>query len=186
MVEFPAILIGLVLANEFLLRPPLALPRHSDAERLSAGLALTLSLVLAAVLSWGLQSRVLAALGMPELALVVVALAAITATASVTRLVDLAGSAATVRSVAIVNCANCMALAVLLLVTGKLSGLASAITWAIGTGLGFALATVLFASLRERLAAEEVPAPVRGPAIALVTAAFLALALTGMAGILRD
>ena len=51
------------------------------------------------------------------------------------------------------------------------------------SGLGFALALLMFASLREKLDLAEVPKPFQGMAIALITAGILAMAFMGFAGL---
>ena len=52
---------------------------------------------------------------------------------------------------------------------------------------GFAiLVMILFAGLRERLEAADVPAPFKGPAIALVTAGLMSMAFVGFAGLFRN
>jgi Na+-translocating ferredoxin:NAD+ oxidoreductase subunit A len=54
-----------------------------------------------------------------------------------------------------------------------------------GGALGFSLVLILFASMRERLEAADVPAPFKGSAIAMVTAALMSLAFMGFAGLDR-
>jgi electron transport complex protein RnfA len=44
---------------------------------------------------------------------------------------------------------------------------------------------VLFAALRERVTAADVPVPFRGAAIALVTAGLMSLAFMGFSGLVR-
>ena len=61
--------------------------------------------------------------------------------------------------------------------------LTEALAYGLGGGLGFSLVIALFAGLRERSAAADVPAPFRGTAVSLVTAAFMALAFMGFAGL---
>ena len=51
------------------------------------------------------------------------------------------------------------------------------------SGGGFALALVLFSSLRERLDLAEVPKPFQGTPIALITAGILAMAFVGFSGL---
>lgn len=51
------------------------------------------------------------------------------------------------------------------------------------SGVGFALALVLFASLRERLELAQIPKPFHGMSIALITAGILAMAFMGFAGL---
>ncbi len=51
------------------------------------------------------------------------------------------------------------------------------------SGIGFALALLLFSSLRERLDLADVPKPFQGTPIALVTAGILAMAFVGFSGL---
>ncbi len=57
--------------------------------------------------------------------------------------------------------------------------------FAIGAGLGFGLALVLFAGIREVLDLAETPKAFRGTAIALVTAGVLSMAFMGFAGLVK-
>ncbi len=61
-------------------------------------------------------------------------------------------------------------------------GLDKAIVFAIFAGLGFMLAIVLMAGLREELDYCDVPEPLRGPGITLIVAGILALAFMGFTG----
>jgi Na+-translocating ferredoxin:NAD+ oxidoreductase subunit A len=54
-----------------------------------------------------------------------------------------------------------------------------------GGAVGFSMVLILFASLRERLEAADIPAPFKGSAIAMVTAALMSLAFMGFAGLDR-
>ena len=49
-------------------------------------------------------------------------------------------------------------------------------------GLGFFLAIVIFAGIRERLESAEIPEPLKGFPIALITASLLAMAFLGFSG----
>ncbi len=51
------------------------------------------------------------------------------------------------------------------------------------SAIGFALALVLFASVREKLELAQVPDVLKGPAIALLTAGILAMSFTGFSGL---
>jgi len=57
--------------------------------------------------------------------------------------------------------------------------------YGLGGALGFSMVLILFASLRERLEAADVPAPFKGSAIAMITAALMSLAFMGFAGLDR-
>ena len=67
---------------------------------------------------------------------------------------------------------NCAVLGLAVLTVQKGYTFLEGVVFAIGAALGFTLALVLFAGLRERLDFSPVPASFRGPAIALVTAGF--------------
>ena len=78
---------------------------------------------------------------------------------------------------------NCAILgAALLCVQSEYNPLVSAI-YGFASGLGFTLAIVVFAGVRERVAFAEVPKPFKGFPIALVTAGLLAMAFSGFSGV---
>jgi electron transport complex protein RnfA len=78
---------------------------------------------------------------------------------------------------------NCCILGVAILVIQKDYDLLEGIVYALSTGLGFLLAMVLFAGLREQLDLADVPKAFRGVPIALVTAGLLAMAFMGFSGV---
>ena len=61
--------------------------------------------------------------------------------------------------------------------------LLTTVIYSVATAVGFALALVLFAGIRERLEIEETPEAMRGVPIALVTAGLLAMAFMGFANV---
>jgi electron transport complex protein RnfA len=67
----------------------------------------------------------------------------------------------------------------------QLWGLPEALTLAIGGGLGFTLAIVLMAGIREELDMCDVPKSLKGPGIALIVAGIMAMAFMGFAGVDR-
>ena len=77
---------------------------------------------------------------------------------------------------------NCAVLGVALLNVQQSESLPQALAYGLGAGLGFSLVIALFAGLRERTEAADIPTAFRGAAIALVTAAFMALGFMGFAG----
>ncbi len=78
---------------------------------------------------------------------------------------------------------NCAVLGVVLVnVQQEYSFLTSVINGAAG-GLGFTLAIVIFASIRERVDKAEPPESFKGYPIALIAAGLLALAFTGFSGL---
>ncbi|MEA4868135.1 MAG: electron transport complex subunit RsxA [Bacteroidia bacterium] len=87
---------------------------------------------------------------------------------------------------------NCAVLGVAILVVSKefsfggepaMLNMAQSVVFAIATALGFGLAMILFAGLREQLDLANVPKAFKGTPIALITAGILALAFMGFAGL---
>ena len=78
---------------------------------------------------------------------------------------------------------NCAVLGVAILVIQKDYNLLQGVVYAISTAIGFALAMVLFAGLREQLALVKIPKGMAGTSIVLVTAGLLALAFMGFSGV---
>ena len=78
---------------------------------------------------------------------------------------------------------NCCILGVAILVIQKDYNLLAGVVYALSTGIGFLLAMVLFAGLREQLDLVDVPKSFRGVPIALVTASLLAMAFMGFSGV---
>ena len=52
-----------------------------------------------------------------------------------------------------------------------------------GTALGFTLAIVLLAGIRSRINEKDLPAPLRGAPIVLISAALMSIAFMGFAGL---
>ncbi len=85
---------------------------------------------------------------------------------------------------------NCCILGVAILVAqgtyntqGLEPNLLTGVVYAIATALGFALAMVIFAGIREHLSMMNIPRGMQGMAIALVTAGLLAMAFMGFSGV---
>jgi Na+-translocating ferredoxin:NAD+ oxidoreductase subunit A len=78
---------------------------------------------------------------------------------------------------------NCAVLGLALLNISREHSFLQSLIYGFGGGAGFSLVLVLFAAMRERLAAAEVPTPFRGAAIGLITAGFVSLAFMGFAGL---
>ena len=78
---------------------------------------------------------------------------------------------------------NCCILGVAILVIQNDFDLLTGVIYAFATALGFALAMVLFAGIREQLSLVNIPKGMDGMAIALVTAGLLAMAFMGFSGV---
>ena len=78
---------------------------------------------------------------------------------------------------------NCAVLGIPLLNVAMHHDLLESLLFGLGSSVGFSLALVLFAGIRERLDGAAVPAPFTGTAIAMVTAGLMSLAFMGFAGL---
>lgn len=78
---------------------------------------------------------------------------------------------------------NCTILGVAVLAVQKDYNLMEATVYALGNSLGFGLAMLMFAGIREQLELVNIPKPMRGVPIAFILAGILALAFMGFAGI---
>ena len=74
-------------------------------------------------------------------------------------------------------------LGVAILVIQKDFNLLQSVVYALSTAIGFALALVVFAGLREQMELANIPKGMRGVAIVLVTAGLLSLAFMGFSGV---
>ena len=77
---------------------------------------------------------------------------------------------------------NCAVLGVAILVIQRDYSLLHSVIYAFSTALGFALALILFAGIREQLALTKIPKAMQGMGIVLVTAGLLSLAFMGFSG----
>ena len=59
------------------------------------------------------------------------------------------------------------------------------VVFGVGSGLGFTLAIVLMAGIRERLDLADVPEPLKGAGIALIVAGIMALGFFGFSGMIK-
>lgn len=80
---------------------------------------------------------------------------------------------------------NCAVLGIPLLNAQSSHNLVESGLYGFGGALGFSLVLILFASMRERMEAADIPTPFKGSAIAMITAALMSLAFMGFAGLDR-
>ncbi|RJQ44023.1 MAG: RnfABCDGE type electron transport complex subunit A [Nitrospiraceae bacterium] len=79
---------------------------------------------------------------------------------------------------------NCIILAVPLINSGEGYNFLESMSFGLGSGIGFALALIIMASIREKLELAEIPAPFRGMPISFIVAGLIALAFTGFSGLI--
>ena len=80
---------------------------------------------------------------------------------------------------------NCAVLGAAELNAASGRGILASTIYGICSGIGFGLALILFASIRERLELSRIPKMFQGTAIALITAGILALAFMGFSGLVK-
>ncbi|GAA4501141.1 electron transport complex subunit RsxA [Pseudaeromonas paramecii] len=192
MTDYLLLLISTVLVNNFVLVKFLGLCPFMGVSRklepaAGMGLATAFVLTLTAMLTYLVEHWLLAPLGLGYLRIMAFILV-IAVVVQFTEMVVHKTSPALYRLLGIylpLITTNCIVLGLSLLnVTSGHDFLASLI-YGLGAGLGFCLVLVLFASLRERLAAADVPLPFRGIAIAMITAGLMSLAFMGFTGLIK-
>jgi electron transport complex protein RnfA len=80
---------------------------------------------------------------------------------------------------------NCAVLGVALLNVQEQHGFIESALYGFGAAIGFSFVLVLFAAMRERIAAADVPSPFQGAAIGLITAGLMSMAFIGFAGLVK-
>jgi Na+-translocating ferredoxin:NAD+ oxidoreductase subunit A len=78
---------------------------------------------------------------------------------------------------------NCIVLGVALLNIDLKYNLLQSVTYGVGAGLGFGIALVLMAGIRERLETADIPVIFRGVPISFITAALMSIAFLGFSGL---
>jgi Na+-translocating ferredoxin:NAD+ oxidoreductase subunit A len=79
---------------------------------------------------------------------------------------------------------NCIILAVPLMNVGNHYNFIESMAFALGSGLGFALAMIIMASIREKIELSDVPGPFKGLPMAFIISGMIALAFTGFSGLI--
>lgn len=190
MTELMLLLVSAILVNNFVLVQFLGLcPFMGVSSKLetamSMSLATTFVLTLASVASYVTFHYVLAPLGLEYLNILAFILV-IAALVQFTEMVVRKASPLLYRVLGVflpLITTNCAVLGVALInITSARSFVESAL-YGFGAAVGFSLVLILFAALRERLAAADVPVPFRGPAIGMITAGLMSLAFMGFAGL---
>jgi len=80
---------------------------------------------------------------------------------------------------------NCAVLGVALLNVQQDFGFLQSAVYGFGASVGFSMVLILFAAMRERITAADVPVAFRGPPIALITAGLMSMAFMGFSGLVK-
>ncbi|VAW89246.1 Electron transport complex protein RnfA [hydrothermal vent metagenome] len=192
MTEFALILLSTVLVNNFVLTKFLGLCPFMGVSRkletaIGMALATTFVLTLASICSYLANTYLLAPLGIEYLRTITFILV-IAVVVQFTEMVIQKSSPLLHKVLGIflpLITTNCAVLGVALLnIQQELNFLQSAV-YGFGAAVGFSVVLILFAAMRERLAAADVPVVFQGPAIGLITAGLMSLAFMGFSGLIK-
>ena len=189
-VTYFAIIIGSIFVNNIVLAQFLGicpfLGVSSKVETsLGMGAAVTFVMALSAVVTWLIQNYILVPLGIEYMQTIVFILV-IAALVQMVEIVLKKVSPSLYQALGIflpLITTNCAVLGVAILMIQKEFSLLQGVVYNVSIALGFALALVIFAGLRERIEFEEAPKAFQGVPIALITASILAMAFMGFSGL---
>lgn len=190
--ELFLLLISTVFVNNIVLVKFLGLCPFMGVSRkvetaIGMSAATTFVLTLSSILSYMINSWVLAPLGL-EFLRTIAFIIAIAAVVNFTELVVHKTSPLLYNVLGIflpLITTNCAVLGVALINVQEQNSFLQSAVYGFGAAIGFSLVLVLFAAMRERVNVADVPAPFQGAAIGLVTAGLMSLAFMGLAGLVK-
>jgi len=186
-----AIFISAVLVQNFVLYyflgicPFLGVSKKIDSA-LSMGLAVTFVMSITAIVSWLINNLILIPYDLGYLQIV----SFILVIASLVQLVEMfirKISPPLYQALGIylpLITTNCAIMGLALIAALNEYSFLETVIFGFGSGLGFTLAIVLMAGIREQLDLSDVPEPLKGAGIALIVAGIMALAFNGFIGML--
>ncbi|MCC5450150.1 electron transport complex subunit RsxA [Rheinheimera sp. UJ51] len=193
MTEFLLLLVSTVLVNNFVLVKFLGLcPFMGVSGKLETAIGMSLAttfvLTLASISSYLVDSYILAPLDLLYLRTLSFILV-IAVVVQFTEMVVHKTSPNLYRLLGIflpLITTNCAVLGVALLNVNARHNFINSALYGFGAAAGFSLVLILFAAMRERLAAADVPVPFKGAAIAMITAGLMSLAFMGFSGLVKS
>lgn len=185
-----AIVIGAIFVNNVVLSQFLGicpfLGVSSKVETsMGMGMAVTFVMALATLVTWCIQQYILVPFGIEYMQTITFILV-IAALVQMVEIVLKKVSPAMYQALGIflpLITTNCAVLGIAIIAIQKNFDLLTGVIYATSIALGFALALILFAGIRERLEVEDTPNAMRGVPIALITAGLLAMAFMGFANV---
>ena len=181
------ILVSNVVLSQFLgICPFLGVSKRTDTA-LGMGMAVTFVIVLSTIVTFLLQKFILDPLNLGYLQTIVFILV-IAGLVQMVEIILKKVSPSLYQALGIylpLITTNCAVLGVAILVIQKNYNLLEGITYAFGMPVGFTLAMLIFAGIRERNALQGVPKGMQGMPIALITAGILAMAFMGFKGLVQ-
>ncbi len=180
-----AIFVNNVVLSQFLgICPFLGVSKKVDTA-IGMGLAVTFVLTIATIVTFLLQKGILEAFGLEYLQTITFILV-IAALVQMVEIVLKKISPALYQALGVflpLITTNCVILGVAILVIQKEYSLLESVVYAVATAIGYAMALVIFSSIREQLALTKVPKAIQGIPVALITAGIMAMAFMGFSGI---
>ena len=189
-ISYFAIIIGAIFVNnvvfaQFLgICPFLGVSSKVDTS-LGMGAAVTFVMALSSIVAWSIQEFILVPFQIEYMQTIVFILV-IAALVQMVEIILKKVSPSLYQALGIflpLITTNCAVLGVAILMIQKEYNLLQSFTFSVATAIGFAMALVLFAGIRERLELDGVPAALKGNPIALITAGLLAMAFMGFSGL---
>ncbi|NLN17146.1 MAG: electron transport complex subunit RsxA [Firmicutes bacterium] len=184
------IFIGALLVNNFVLVrflgicPFLGVSKQLETA-VGMGMAVTFVMTLAGVVTWALQHYVLNAFGLAFLqtVLFILVIAALVQFVELflKKMVPVLYRALGIFLPLITT--NCAILGIALLIAQREHDLIQTVVFCVGAGLGFTLALVIMAGIREEMQFAPIPKSLQGAGIALITAGLMSIAFSGFAGL---
>jgi len=187
------IMMSAVLVNNYVLRqflgvcPFLGVSKELKSS-LGMGIAVVFVMLMAASVTWPIQMYLLEASGL-EFMQTVVFILVIATLVQLVEVVLKRYMPALFASLGVylpLMTTNCAVLAVTISNIGKGYGYIESLVNALGAGLGFLLAMLLFTGVREQTANAEPPEAFKGVPITLISAAILSLAFFGFEGVIEN
>ena len=180
-----AIFVNNIILSQFLgICPFLGVSKKIDTA-IGMGVAVAFVMTLATIVTWLVQIYVLNPYGLQYLQ----TLAFILVVSALVQMVEIIlkkVSPALYQALGIflpLITTNCAVLGVAILVIQKDFDLVESVVYAFSTAVGFALALVVFAGIREQLEMVNIPKGMRGMPLVLLTAGLLSLAFMGFSGV---
>ena len=187
--NFFTILVGIILVNNYVLAqflgicPFLGVSKKLDSA-VGMGVAVIFVMVLATAATWPIQ-QLLNMWGIGYLQTIVFILI-IAALVQFVEMVLKKFIPALHKSLGVylpLITTNCAVLGVAINNIGNGSNFGESMVNSLGTSVGFLIAIVIMAGIRERLEGNDIPKPFRGMPIVLITAGLMAIAFCGFAGV---
>lgn len=182
-----AVFVNNVVLSQFLgICPFLGVSKKVDTS-MGMGAAVTFVMAIATIATWLVQTFILTPLGieyMQTIAFILIIAALVQMVEIILKKVSPSLYQALGVFLPLIT-TNCAVLGVAILVIQKDYNLLESLVYAISTALGFTLAMVIFAGIREQLAKTKLPKAMDGIPAALITAGVLAMAFMGFSGIVK-